>query len=231
MAPTIEAHPTVAHDPISMLQAETHHLKGDMLVMGWEGGFSIGNIYESPVQNVIRNASCDMAMFKDRGLEQLDHLLLPWGGGVHARLGLEIAARIARTTGATIHLLRVVKEEVDVEVEEKKVIGSAMEIIEDIVDRGEVELIYHLQRANRVTEGIRKQFESHDYDLILIGASREWKMRNVLFGAIPDVVADQAPCSVLMVRRYLPEHWSFKASEGIKRLREGVGLTSSPEKD
>ena len=229
--PEIEAFPTVAHDPFAVLQAETMEVNGDLLLMGWEGGFNIGRIYESPVQAIIRDATCDMAMYKDRGLDKLDNILLPWGGGVHARLGLEIAARIARSTGATIHLLRVVKADVDVEEEEKKVIESVMEIVDTVVEQDDVDVVYHLQRANRVTAGIRNQFESHQYDLILIGASREWKMRNVLFGAIPDVIADQAPCSVLMVRRFLPEHWSFKASEGIKRLREGVGLTSSPQEE
>ncbi len=231
-APKIEAYPTVAHDPFAVLQAETHEVGGDMLLMGWEGGFNIGRIHESPVQGLIREATCDMAMLKDRGLEKIDRILLPWGGGVHARLGLEVAARVARRTGATIHMLRVVRPEVDVEQEEKRIIGSAMEIVEEVVERGDVEVVYHLQRAERVTEGIRSQLDDGPpYDLVIIGASREWKMRNVLFGAIPDVIADQAPCSVLMVRRFLPTHWSFTASAGIKRLREGVGLTTSPEED
>ncbi|MFU8802380.1 MAG: hypothetical protein ACNA8W_01090 [Bradymonadaceae bacterium] len=63
----------------------------------------------------------------------------------------------------------------------------------------------------------------------IAAVSEEIKNPDVVFGPIPDVIADQAPCSVLMVRRYLPEHWSFKANEGIKRLREGAGLTTSPE--
>jgi hypothetical protein len=32
-----------------------------------------------------------------------------------------------------------------------------------------------------------------------------------------------------MVRRFLPEHWSFKATERIKKLRESAGFTTSPE--
>lgn len=32
-----------------------------------------------------------------------------------------------------------------------------------------------------------------------------------------------------VVRRFLPEHWSFKASDSIKRLREGAGFTTSPD--
>lgn len=228
-APTFEPLIAAAHDPFNALIDETEEANADMLLMGWEGGFSVGNIYESPVQQVISNATSDVAMLKDRGLETIERILLPWGGGVHARLGLEIAARIAMDTGARIDLLRVVREDVDVEEEEQRVVESVMEIVEDVVSGGEVEVVYHVQRAQRVTDGIRAQLEETEYGLVIIGASHEWSMRNVLFGSIPDVIADQATCSVLMVRRQLPEHWSFKATAGIKKLRESAGFTTSPE--
>jgi amino acid transporter/nucleotide-binding universal stress UspA family protein len=230
-APSFEPLITVAHDPFNGLLDETEQARADMLLMGWEGGFNVGNIYESPVQHVISNATSDVAMLKDRGLETLDRILLPWGGGVHARLGLEIAARIAMDTGATIDLLRVVRADVDVEQEEQRVIESVMEIVEEVVAGGNVDLVYHVQRARRVVQGIKAQLDESPYDLVIIGASHEWSMRNVLFGSIPDVVADQAGCSVLMVRRHLPEHWSFKATESIKKWRESAGFTTSPSDD
>jgi amino acid transporter/nucleotide-binding universal stress UspA family protein len=229
LAPTFEPLIAVAHEPFNALIDETEQARGDMLLMGWEGGFSVGNIYESPVQHVISEATSDVAMLKDRGLETLDRILLPWGGGVHARLGLEIAARIAIDTGATIDLLRVVRSDVDVEQEEQRVVEAVMEIVEEVVADGDVDVVYHVQRARRVVDGIQAQLDEADYDLIIIGASHEWSMRNVLFGSIPDVVADRAGCSVLMVRRHLPEHWSFKATAGIKKLRESAGFTTSPE--
>ncbi len=43
-----------------------------------------------------------------------------------------------------------------------------------------------------------------EYDLLVIGASNEWAVKSLLVGAVPDAVADRAPCSVLMVRRYEP---------------------------
>jgi len=42
------------------------------------------------------------------------------------------------------------------------------------------------------------------YDLLIIGASEEWFLRNWLFGSIPDVIAERAPCSVLLVRKHEP---------------------------
>lgn len=229
-SPAVDPLITVAHDPFAVMLSETETVRGDMLLMGWEGGFNVGRIYESPVQSVIANAECDMGILKSRGdLTTIKKILLPWGGGIHARLGLEVAARIAQRTGAVIHLLRVVRTDVDVEQEEKRVVESVMEIVQGVVSRGDVEVVYHVQRAERVTAGIRHQFDEEAYDLVIIGASREWNLRNVIFGAIPDVIADQSPCSVLMVRRYLPDHWSFKAADSLKRLREEAGFSTSPD--
>lgn len=52
-----------------------------------------------------------------------------------------------------------------------------------------------------VAGGILEEAEGGDYDLLVIGASNEWGVKSLLAGAIPDAIADQAPCSVLMVRR------------------------------
>jgi hypothetical protein len=88
---------------------------------------------------------------------------------------------------------------------------------------------YRVRESDSVTAGIEAALADEDYDLTIIGASHEWSIRSVLFGSIPDVIADEADCSVLMVRRYVPDTLSIKAAEGFKRLKESVGMTTSPE--
>jgi hypothetical protein len=95
---------------------------------------------------------------------------------------------------------------------------------------GDTDRVQHqIRTAQSVTEGIDVTLSEADYDFVIIGASREWGLRRVLFGSIPDVVADRADCSVLMVRRYVPDTLSVRAVEGVKRLKESIGLTTSPE--
>lgn len=53
-------------------------------------------------------------------------------------------------------------------------------------------------------EAILKTAREEAYDLLVIGASEEWQIKSLLVGSLPDAVADQAPCSVLLVRRYEP---------------------------
>jgi nucleotide-binding universal stress UspA family protein len=131
---------------------------------------------------------------------------------------------VARITDATVHLLRIVREDVDEE-EEKTALDETVRRLVGDTDR----VRYQVRTAQSVTGGIDATLAEADYDFVIIGASREWGLRRVLFGSIPDVVADRADCSVLMVRRYVPDTLSVRAVEGIKRLRESVGLTTSPE--
>ncbi len=219
----IESVIDVAHDVFGGLIDETRAQTSDMLLMGWQGGFNVGRIYNSPIQRIVRDLPADLGVLKDRGFESVDQILLPWGGGLHAQLGLEIAVRVARITDATVHLLRVVREDVNVE-DEKAALDDT---VQGLVDTDRVE--YLVRQSDSVTGGIDATLTEADYDFAIIGASREWSLRQVLFGSIPDVVADRADCSVLMVRRYVPNTLSVRAVEGVKRLKETVGLTTSPE--
>ena len=214
----------VAHDVFGGLVNETHSRRSDLLLMGWQGGFSVGQIYNSPVQRIMQDLQTDLAVLKDRGVSNIQNILLPWGGGLHARLGLEIALRIAHATGATISLLRVVRDGVDPEDEKDALRATVTDLVGDD-DR----VRYVVQTADSVTDGIDASLDVQAPDLVIIGASHEWTIRQVLFGSIPDIVADRADCSVLMVRRHVPDTLSVKASEGLKRLKESAGMTTSPE--
>jgi nucleotide-binding universal stress UspA family protein len=131
---------------------------------------------------------------------------------------------VARITGATVNLLRVVREDVDAEQEKAALADTVTDIVGD-----DNNVRYLVQHADSVTGGVDAALNERNYDFVIIGASREWSLRQVLFGSIPDVVADRADCSVLMVRRYVPDTLSVRAVEGVKRLKERIGFTTSPE--
>jgi amino acid transporter/nucleotide-binding universal stress UspA family protein len=219
-----EAVSEAAYNVFNGLIDETENRKADMILMGWQGGFSLGRIYHSPVQQIIKKIKADVGILKNRGLKDIDSILLPWGGGLHARLGLEIAVRIARSMNADLRILRLVKEGTDIASEENEL----RKIISPLTVNSEYVNI-KVNISEDVTKGIIEELEDHSHDLVIIGASREWGIRNVLFGTIPDVIADRAPCSVLMIRRYVTEDWRLKASEGLKRVKEQFGMTTSPD--
>lgn len=213
-----------AHDVFGAMISETQERGADMLLMGWQGGFSVGRIYNSPVQRIIKNLKADLGILKNRGLDNISSILVPWGGGLHAWLGLELAVRIARVHDAELKILRLVKEGTNIEDEQESLLETIAPLVNDF-DRLRIDI----RHADDVTGGIMMDFEENSHDLVIIGASREFGIRNVLIGTIPDIIADRAPCSVLMVRRYVSESWKVKASEGFKRIKENLGFSSSPD--
>ena len=214
-----------AHDIASGLVDQTVHHGADLLLLGWHGGFSLGRIADSPVRRVIQGVPADFAVLRERDLGEVRRILVPWGGGRHARLGLEVALRMAAPSGATIDLLRAVRDDVD-PAEEEADVRSA---VAALVGGADVDLRVLVEHSNDVVDTITEAAESGNHDLLVIGASGETGLRSVLFGTIPDVVADRAPCSVLLVRRYVPAHWAYRTSDRLRRLREQAGLTSSAE--
>jgi len=225
---TVDVSVDAAHEVASSLVSETSHRGADLLLMGWEGGFSIGRVYKSPVQRIMGNLSADLAVLKDRGLGPIRSIVVPWGGGIHARLGLELAVRIGRAANARLTILRLVQAGVDAEKEEASLARAVEPILGDY-DQIEIAVVSSDDISSGMMDFIRDRTD--EMDLVVIGASRESRIRQVLFGSITDLVADGAPCSVLMVHRYLPPHWSVGMADRIKRIRERMGATTSPDEE
>lgn len=184
-----------------------------LILMGWRGQLSTQRVVGSVVKDVVRGAKCDVAVLRDRGIREADikRVLVPVGGGPHARLALRLAWDIVRREEGTLTALWILPQsgQVDMAVE--------MEVLRQIVEdelRGIPENVtFRLRRNDSVVEGILAEAagaeDREGYDLIAIGASEEWFLRSLLFGSIPDRVANGAPCSVLMVRKHEPSAVSW----------------------
>lgn len=220
----VQAHVDVAHDVFGALVDEVRELDADLLLLGWRGGFSLGRIHSTPIRRVMTDAPADLAVLKPRGSRHARRIVVPWGGGTHARLGLELAVRIARAHCGRVDVLRVVRPGVEAGAEEASLRRVVAQVVGD-----DAPVTLRVATDASVSDGLFAFLDAHEPDLVIIGASGEARIRTVLFGSIPDLVAEQAPCSVLMVRRYVPEHWSERVGTGLKRTRDALGWTSSPE--
>jgi len=159
-----------------------------------------------------------VAVLRDRGAENIKRVLVPVGGGPHSRLALRLARDIVNAEGGTMTALRILPEkgQVDMEVET----DVLHQLVEDALGEVPEEMIFRLRHNASVVEGILAEStptEGQDgYDLIAIGASEEWFLTGLLFGSIPDLVADAVSCSVLMVRKHEPA-----AISRVRRLIKG----------
>ena len=171
-----------------------------LILLSWRGPLSAGRIYGSPSKTILQEARCDIAVLRERHLNKVHRILVPAGGGPHARLGLRLATEIARSDEAELTLLRVARpsENLDVEAEMRGLNHLVKEVLGSSDSRVQARVLIR----EDVLDGILEEAQQGEYDLLVIGASEEWTIKSLLVGALPDTVADRAPCSVLMVRRY-----------------------------
>ena len=186
-----------------------------LILMGWWEPPSRSDIETHAAGAVIRGAKCNVAVLRDRGLDdEVRSILIPAAEGTHARLGLLLAYAIAASTGAELTVLRVTGPDGDIEGEER----ALERLVTGVLGVTEGRVATRVVKDKSVIGGILAETKRTDYDLLVIGAPGEWTLRDALFGSLPDIVANKAPCSVLMVRRYEPKvSWLRRT---LKRLRK-----------
>lgn len=174
----------------------------ELILLDWRGPLSPGQIYGSLRKRILQEARSHVAVLRERDLSDVQRVLIPASGGPHARLGLRLASQIARGDGAELTVLRIARpgDELNLEAEERACGHLAKEVLGSCQVPVQTKMVVH----DVVVEGILDEARKGSYDLLVVGASNEWGVKSLLVGAVPDTIADRAPCSVLMVRRYEP---------------------------
>jgi amino acid transporter/nucleotide-binding universal stress UspA family protein len=173
-----------------------------LILTGWTGSLSSSRIYGSPTKNILEKAPCDVAILLPRKFSQVKRILIPIGGGPHARLGLRLAAQIAQGETAELTALRVLQPstELDLEMEAE----GLNRVVVDVLGENAAKATSRLVVSDSVIEAILDTAREGGFDLLVIGASEEWQIKSLLAGSLADAVADRSPCSVLLVRRHEP---------------------------
>jgi amino acid transporter len=173
-----------------------------LILTYWKGSLSSSRIYGSPAKNILQNAPCDVAILLARKFSQIKRILIPIGGGPHARLGLRLASQFAQGENAELTALRVLhpNPEPDIEVEKE----GLRRVVADVLKETASRVLPQIVVSDNVIEAILNTAREGKYDLLVIGASEEWQIKSLLAGSLPDAIADRSPCSVLLVRRFEP---------------------------
>jgi amino acid transporter/nucleotide-binding universal stress UspA family protein len=172
-----------------------------LILLGWRGPLTLGRIRTSIDKTVVRTAHCDVAVLLNRQLKEVRRVLVPAGGGPHARLGLRLAHDLAEGEAARLVVLRVARQTEDVDMAAEE--AAVQKLIRDELEDANSRVSARVVQSPSVVEAILSE-AGQGYDLLVIGASEEWFLRNWLFGTVPDVVAERAACSVLLVRKSEP---------------------------
>ncbi len=173
----------------------------NMVVLGWKGytsksQYQMGNT----IDRVIERAPSNILIVKpgEEGLhtgKKIKKVLLPLGGYNNSLLAIQIAnALMADDEESEVTLLNVnVHHE-----PEDKIMNSMQPILKHL---GAINWSVKITYGDDVVEAILK--ESQDHDLLVLGASTEGLLKQMLFGQIPEKIASRCQKTVVLVKRDL----------------------------
>ncbi len=160
---------------------------------------SLPTVFSPTIDAVVRQSPCDIAVVKQRGLDQVRSILVPVRGGPHAELALRVARDLAHRFDAQVVVMHVVPNGIGARACERQ--RQALDRF--IREHGGARRASGLVReAASVTQAIIREASHHD--LVVMGASaaptNAGPDGRYLFGTLADSVASRAKPTVMVVK-------------------------------
>jgi len=182
----------ISHDPADAIINFVTKGKSNVLIMGWSGEVYRDKVRRSIPQRVMKNVHCNVCIVKPHKLDKISRILVPLTLRLEDDLfRVKIAKSISETFGSKIDA-----------------------VIIDSDGLGSKEIQDYMKNIKNFGIGIKKIRnksienalinESKEYDIMIIGPSREWIVEEILFGSIQDRIANKANCTVILAKQ--PEH-------------------------
>ena len=174
--------------------------KIDMIILGWQGkSYRHDFVFGSTVDPVIEKTPCDVVIFKGSSDKPFKRILVPFAGGPNSAFILEIAAILVDKEDGEIVPFNVAPpgkptQDIDAFLENTPSLES--------YDKNLFKPKYAISRQTVPTI----LNESRDYDLVVMGSSRERVLQQIVMGSIPEEIARRCEKPLAMV----------KSNEGIQ---------------
>jgi uncharacterized hydrophobic protein (TIGR00271 family) len=207
----------LARDVSRAIIGATNEEECHLIVMGWRGPTLAHRAGLGPVLGpVLNEAPCDVIVVKGRELRDIKRVLVPTAGGPHAPLAARVGLTLVEEAGGQVTLLNVIPSDRA----DKTAIEEAQRLITQTADDldSPAAVMVRVDVAPDVVSGILTCAEDHD--LILLGATEESILDQVLFGRLPEQVVSRTRKPVAVVKRYrgLSQTWARKAWQTIYNL-------------
>jgi nucleotide-binding universal stress UspA family protein len=177
----------IGHGIVSTLKGSTSPL----LLMGWHSSGLAYNMNGGIVSRMLDEAPADIGILKDNNLKDVKKILFPYGGGRYSQLTASIVKRIADAFDAEVTVVRMVDELADEQEIENQVRQAMGALGKDV----QIKII----EGNLTSEAVKL---SKDYDLLILGASLDWGLKEYITGLRSDEIVEKAQCSTLVVKSY-----------------------------
>jgi len=176
-----------------------------LLIMGWHGrslssGFTLG----STVDPVIERVPCNVLILKNCGDQTFKRVLVPVAGGPNSVFALEIASILADREEGTLTAFHVASQGGRRPFDVDAFVGEHL----DRMELPRTRITARTQVARNAAQAILAEIENPaaDYDLVVLGCTRDPKLYQFTRESVPERVAKFCAKPLVMV----------KASAGIQ---------------
>jgi len=188
----------IAHQVSDGIIAAAEQQKANLVLMGWKGWTSKRDrIFGEVTDRVVRHAPCDLIAVKLTGSLELNSVLMPTAGGPHAMLAAELIGHLQKSHDTKVAVCNIISASAGDRDREVALQWIAKTIartgLEGVAEKRVIE-------SDNIAGGLIKA--GSDYDMIVLGASREGIFSSVLLGEITERVARHSRKPVMIVKRY-----------------------------
>lgn len=192
----------VGHHTVKTILESTREANADLILMGWEGTVSRSENVIGHIIDVVGNKTKrDFMVFRPHPKKKIKNILLPSGGGPHAKAAEIYAGSLAKSLNGSLTILRIVTNTNLSEEEELEVNVSLDKSKSRIKEMCGLEVKTKIINHPRIEAAIIE--ESAAYDSIFIGATRKSMYDGILFGRIPETLAKNLDINIVIVKHHL----------------------------
>lgn len=176
----------------------------DLIVLGWPGyTHTAGRLFGSVIDPIVDNPPADIAVVRYRQHRPLRSVLVPVAGGPNSRRAVKMAVNMAQAEAQAarvtlLHIVPVGAGSGDL-VRAEQVFAESLEGI--AYEGIEKRIVEGTDVANTVLAVAAGDDATPASDLIVVGATQEPLLKNLLVGNIPEQIARRAKVTVIMVKR------------------------------
>jgi nucleotide-binding universal stress UspA family protein len=177
--------------------------EADLIIFGWGGrpGGKRGAeaVFSPTIDEVVRDAPCDIAVVKQRGVKNVERILTPVRGGPHAELALRFAAALGRYFEARVDVMHVVPADISPTVRSQAERALATFVRQHAGDPARPLLVAGEDVAPTILG------EAEGAQLVVMGAAAMTptdmaQSNGALFGVLPETIAQHARPTVIVVK-------------------------------
>lgn len=187
----------VAHDPSHAILETIQERHIDLILMGWKGITTTpGRIFGSAVDTIIRQAPCELILLKLVEHPSFNRWLVPIAGGPNSSKALKLIPSLV-SLGKTpeVQVCQVFTSEPSMQET-----APLWQMVQELSERVDCPVKAHPLQSTEIVDAIVNLAWREQCDVIMLGASRESLLQQVIKGNIPEAIARESNRTIVLMR-------------------------------